>query len=113
MAAIDELYDEADKLKDEGKLDEAIVKLQEVLGQDDAYALAHSALGVLYGKVGKHEEAVKHAQRVCELEPKDPFSFTALSVILQRAFAGTNNSQFIQLAEDAMAKSQMLQSGGG
>ena len=113
MPTIDELYDEADKLKDEGKLDEAIAKLQEVLGQDDAYSLAHSALGVLFGKVGKHEEAVQHAQRVCELEPNDPFSFTALSVILQRAFAGTNNSQFVQLAEDAMARSQILQSGAG
>ena len=112
MPTIDELYDEADRLKNEGKLEEAIARLQELLGQDDAYALSHSALGVLYGKIGKHEEAVKHAQRVCELEPNDPFSFTALSVILQRAFAGTNDSQFIQLAEDAMARSQMLQAGG-
>jgi hypothetical protein len=31
-------------------------------------------------------------------------------VTYQRAFAGTNNMQFIRLAEDAMEKSRMLQS---
>lgn len=111
MATIEETYDQADRLKDEGKLDEAIAKFEEILAQDEAYALAHSALAVVYGKVGKHDEAVGHAKRVCELEPNDAFSFTALSVIYQRAFAGTNRPEYIQLAEDAMARSQMLQSG--
>ena len=78
-------------------------------GKNADYALAHSALGVLCGKVGRHEDAVRHAVRVGELEPNDPFSFTAMSVIYQRAYAGTNNPQYIQLAEDAMARSQMIQ----
>jgi len=108
MPTAEEIYDEADKLKEAGKNDEAIAKLHESLEQNPDFALAHSALGVLYGKVGKHEEAVKHAQRGCELEPNDPFSFTALSVIYQRAFQGTQDHRYIQLAEDAMARSQML-----
>jgi tetratricopeptide (TPR) repeat protein len=105
------LYDEADKLKDEGKLNEAVEKLEEALKADANFALAHSALAVVLQKLGRHEEAIRHARRVCEIEPNDPFSFTALSVTYQRAFAGTNNMQFIRMAEDAMEQSRMLQSG--
>ena len=104
------LYDEADKLKDAGKLDEAVAKLNEALATDANYALAHSALAVVLQKLGRHEEAIQHAQKVCELEPDDPFSFTALSVTFQRAFAGTNNMQYIRMAEDAMERSRILQS---
>jgi tetratricopeptide (TPR) repeat protein len=105
------LYDEADKLKAEGKLDEAAAKLQEALAQDDGYALAHSALAVLLQRLGRHEEAIGHAVRVTELEPTDPFSFTALSVTYQRAFAGTNQMHYIRLAEDAMERSRILSQG--
>jgi hypothetical protein len=42
------------------------------------------------------------------LEPNDPFSFTALSVTFQRAYAGTGNMQYIRLAEDAMEQSRIL-----
>jgi tetratricopeptide (TPR) repeat protein len=104
-----ELYDEADQLKDAGQLDQAIAKLNEVLAQEEDFTLAHSALAVLYGKVNRHEDAIRHGQRACELEPNDPFGFTALSVTFQRAFAGTGNQQYIQLAEDAMARSRAMQ----
>ena len=104
------LYDEADKLKDAGKLEEATAKLNEALEADANYALAHAALAVVLQKLGRHEEAVQHAQKVCELEPDDAFSFTALSVTYQRAFAGTNNMPYIRLAEDAMERSRILQS---
>ena len=104
------LYDQADKLKDEGKIEESATKLKEALAADPSYALAHSALAVVLQKLGKHEEAIDHARRACELEPNDPFSFTALSVTYQRAFAGTNNQQYIRMAEDAMEQSRMLQS---
>src|ERR1051325_8219278 len=104
------LYDPGDKLKDEGKLDEAVAKYKEALAVDQNYALAHSALAVVLQKLGRHEEAIQHARRVCELEPNDPFSFTALSVTYQRAFAGTQNMQYIRMAEDAMEQSRMLQS---
>lgn len=109
MATVEALYDEAEQLKDAGKPQEAIAKLNELLAIDANYSLAHSALAVLLGQVGKHEEAIEHAQRVCELEPHDPFSFTALSVTYQRAFAGTTRQEYIRLAEEAMARSQMLQ----
>ena len=105
------LYDEADQLKAEGKLDEAVAKLEQALAIDEQYALAHSALAVVLQRQDKHEAAVKHAQRVCELEPDDPFSFTAMSVTYQRAYAGTNQMEFIRLAEDAMERSRQLSQG--
>lgn len=104
------LYDEADKLKDAGQLEEAVAKLGEALAVDPNYALAHSALAVILQRLGQHEEAITHARKACEIEPDDPFSFTALSVTYQRAFAGTNNTSYIRMAEDAMERSRMLQS---
>jgi tetratricopeptide (TPR) repeat protein len=104
------LYDEADKLKDAGKLEEAVEKLNQALSVEPSYALAHSAMAVVLQKLGRHEEAITHARKVCEIEPDDPFSFTALSVTYQRAFAGTNNMGFIRMAEDAMEQSRILQS---
>lgn len=111
MPSSDELYSQSERLKDEGKLAEAVATLEDLLKQEETHALAHSALGVLLGKLGRHAEAVEHAKRVCQLEPNDAFSFTAMSVIYQRAFAGTQNQQYIHLAEEAMARSRILQSG--
>ncbi len=109
MADVTALYHEAEKLKDEGKYAEAAAQLEQALQQDEGHVLSHLALAVVYGKLGRHEEAVQHAQRACELEPEDPFNFTALSVTYQRAFVGTQNPQYIQLAEDAMARAHLLQ----
>ena len=104
MPTLDELYDQHDQLKNEGKLEEAVAKLNEALAIDANFALAHSALAVLYGKLGKHEDAIRHGLKVCEIEPNDAFSFTALSVTYQRAGR-------IPEAEDAMARSRMMQQG--
>jgi tetratricopeptide (TPR) repeat protein len=103
MPTIDELYREHERLKDEGKLDEAARALEAALEQDAGYALAHSALAVLYGRLNRHAEAIRHGLKVCELEPNDPFSFTAMSVTFQRAGK-------IPEAEEAMARARMLQS---
>ncbi|MEM8945812.1 MAG: tetratricopeptide repeat protein [Planctomycetota bacterium] len=111
MSDVVALYDEADKLKIAGDLDGAVAKLQEILAIDENYALAHSALAVILQKMTQHEQAIKHAQRVCEIEPDDPFSFTAMSVTFQRAYAGTNNMAYIQMAEDAMERSRQLSQG--
>ena len=108
MSDVVQLYDEADRLKAEGKLDEAVEKLRAATSLDDAYSLAHAALAVVLQKLGRHEEAVAEARRVCELEPNDPFSFTALSVTLQRAYAGTGGLGYIRLAEEAMEQSRVL-----
>lgn len=111
MADPAKLYDEADQLKNDGDLDGAAAKLAEALEIEDTYALGHSAMAVVQQKRGEHEKAIEHAKRVTELEPGDAFSFTALSVTYQRAWQGTQNNDYIQLAEDAMAKSRMVESG--
>jgi Flp pilus assembly protein TadD len=105
MPSSEELYSEADKLKDSGDLEGAASKLKELLTQDPGFALAHSALAVICGRLRRHDEAIEHALKVCELEPKDTFSFTALSVTYQRAGR-------IPEAEDAMARARMMQGHG-
>lgn len=79
------IYDEAINLKEQGALDEAVGKLQELLQQDPNYALGHAALSRIYSLQEKHDQAVEHGQVVCQLEPEDPFSFVALSLVCQKA----------------------------
>ena len=47
MTDVVQLYDEADQLKEQGKLEEAAAKLDEALTLDETYALAHSALAIV------------------------------------------------------------------
>ena len=105
MPTIHEIYDQADKLKDEGTLEEAVAKLEEALAMDANFSLAHSALAVILGRLGRHEEAIQHGLKVCELEPEDPFSFTAMSVIYQRAGR-------IPEAEEAMYRARVMEQQG-
>lgn len=85
MPTADQRYDEAIQLQQAGNLEEAVSKLEGLLVEEPDFALAHAALGVFYGKLDRPDEAVEHARRVCELEPEDPFSFMAMSLICQRA----------------------------
>jgi len=85
MPTPEQTYDEAIALQQDGKLEEAVGRLHELLEQDPTYALAHAALSVFYGKLQKHDEAIEHGKKVCELEPADPFSFVALSLLCQKA----------------------------
>ncbi len=105
MPTVNELYDAANALKEQGDLEGAVAKLREILEIDEANTLTHSALAVHLQKLGQLEDAVKHAKRVTELEPNDPFSYTQLSVVCQRC-------GLIQEAEDAMAKSREVSMGG-
>ncbi len=104
MTPLDQLYDDAIQLKEQGDLAGAVAKLKTVLEQDANYIFAHSALAVTLQKLGQPREAVAHAIRVTELEPRDPFSFTQLSVICQRC-------GLIKEAEDAMARARQVQHG--
>ena len=104
MPTPDEMYDEATRIKDSGDLVAAVAKLSEILAVEPNHVLAHSALAVHLQKLGKPDDAVRHARKVTELEPTDPFSFTQLSVICMRC-------GLIQEAEDAMARAREMQMG--
>lgn len=105
MSNPDTMYDEAHKMKEEGNLEGAVAKLQEILEIDPQHSLSHSALAVHLQRLGKPEEAIAHAKKVVELDPTDSFAYTQLSVISQRC-------GLIQEAEDAMAKASEVRGGG-
>jgi tetratricopeptide (TPR) repeat protein len=109
--SVHDLYDQGEKLKDQGNYPAAIESFERVVAIDESFALAHFALAVCYGKIAEHAKAVESAERACQLEPEDPFSYTALSVTYQRAFAGTQDPQYIRMAEDAMARAHAMQAG--
>jgi Flp pilus assembly protein TadD len=102
MDSRDERYAAAEKLKDAGDLAAAVSAMEALVADDPGFALAHSALAAWCTRLERHEQAVRHARRVVELEPRDPFSYTALSVACMRA-------GLIPEAEDALARSRMLQ----
>lgn len=104
MATREERYDAAQKKKDAGHLAEAVADMESIVGEHPDFALAYSALAAWCTRLERHDEAIAHARRVCELEPRDPFSYTALSVACVRAGR-------IADAEDALARSRALQGG--
>jgi Flp pilus assembly protein TadD len=105
MANADQMYDEADRLKEQGDLEGAVARLREIIAIDPGHVLTHQALAVHLQKLGQPEEAIQHARKVVELAPQDSFSYTQLSVIYQRCGR-------IPEAEDAMARAHMVQQQG-
>ena len=81
LEPVDILYDEAIARHRSGDADAAIEMLRQLLAQNPNYLLAHNALGVLYSRQGKINQAIEHAKRVCEIDPDDPFAFTILSTL--------------------------------
>ena len=98
----DDRYAAAERIKDGGDLAGAVAALEALVTDHPDYALAHSALAAWCTRLERHADAVRHARRVCDLEPADPFSYTALSVACMRA-------GLIPEAEDALARSRTLQ----
>ena len=80
MTTREDSYAAAEALKDAGRLAEAVTALEAVVGDHPDFVLAHSALAAWCTRLERHDEAIRHARRACELEPDDPFSYTALSV---------------------------------
>ncbi len=102
-------YNEAEKFIDAEQNEAALAELEKLLLQDPSFTLAHLAMARVLTKLGRHLDAVEHSKKACELEPEDSFNFTAMSVTCQKAWAGTQDKKFIQMAEDAMASAHSLQ----
>jgi len=113
MPSSDVMYDEAIALQQQGQMEEAIGKLQELLAADPNYALAHSALSVFYSRLEQHDQAVEHAQKVCELEASDPFSYVAMSLLCQKAGRIPEAERALMMARQAQmqAYQQRMQTG--
>ncbi|MFM7107814.1 MAG: tetratricopeptide repeat protein [Planctomycetaceae bacterium] len=102
----EERYDAAQRLKDGGDLAAAVAAMESVVADHPDFALAHAALAAWCRRLERFDEAIRHARRVCELEPNDPLSYTALSVTCMQAGR-------IPEAEEALARSRMLQAPPG
>ena len=95
-------YDAAIALKEAGDQAEAIRLLEALCADFPDYALPHAALSMLYSKQEKFADSLRHAAAVCELEPEDPFSFTAMSILARQS--GDKGA-----AEEALGKAQEAQ----
>jgi tetratricopeptide (TPR) repeat protein len=110
MPTVTERYNAAEKLKDQGNSAEAIAALEALLVDEPSHVLSYLTLGRLYTLAGQFDKAIAHGKKACELEPNEPFNFTALSLTFQRTFAGTQDQQYIILAEDARDEARRLES---
>jgi type IV pilus assembly protein PilF len=66
----------------QGDLRQAQAKLEKALEQDPANASAHSALGLVYERLGDLDGAEKHYRRAATLRPDDPDNLNGLAVFL-------------------------------
>ncbi|SFI36021.1 tetratricopeptide repeat protein [Planctomicrobium piriforme] len=102
MPTPSEMYDAAIQLKNSGDLPGAVAKLEELAAMAPEHSDTRAALAVYLQRLGKFEEAIEHAKKVCELLPNDPFSYTQLSVIYVKCGK-------IPEAEEAKARAHMAQ----
>jgi len=65
----EELHREAIYLADEGRIDEAILKLEALLEQHRDFALAHNDLAVLYLKRDDLQRSLQHQEEAVRLKP--------------------------------------------
>jgi len=97
----DALYDEAIAKHRTGDTDAAIEMLRQLLAENPNYSLAHNALGALYSRQGKIDQAIEHTTRVCEIDPEDMFGYTILSTLCLK-----NGRR--EEAEEALMKANQL-----
>ena len=95
-------YDEAIALKEKGDVIQAVELLEALCRDFPDYALPHAALSMIYCRLDKFEESLNHAELVCELDPEEPVSFTAMSAL---AIKSGNHAA----AEEALHKAQLAQ----
>ncbi|MEG4529169.1 tetratricopeptide repeat protein [Microcoleus sp. D2_18a_D3] len=78
------LFQQANQLLREGKLEEAIVAYQSAISQNPNFYLAYHNLGETMEKLGRWEEAVEAYRRAVQLKPGAAWSHWGLSQALQQ-----------------------------
>ena len=78
------LYGESQRLRDEGRIEEAIAKLRETLEQNPKHKCAMFKLGQLYGEKKDNQNALLVYQRLKSVIPNSPTAHHNLAVALQR-----------------------------
>lgn len=102
MATKIELYREGVKLKDAKEFAPAIEKFKEALALDEKFTMPLHAMVQCYTELGNHEEAIRVATQIVQIEPDDQFSYISLSRAYQRG-------GLIPEAEMAMMQGQQAQ----
>ena len=62
MATADVMYDEANKLKEQGELEAAVTKLLEIVEATPEHVISHSALGLYLQKLGRNGRSLQARQ---------------------------------------------------
>jgi len=101
MADKYDLYDHAVDLVAEGQLEEAVARYREAIALDADFADGWQGLALALNDLGRHEEAIAAAKRLCELTPDDVLAHTTLSRMYQAA-------NMIPEAEAAGAQARIL-----
>ena len=101
MADMQALYDHAYDLLCDGDAAAAISAYQAILAIDPDYVEAVHDLAHAYADSGDLDNAIAMANRLTELTPEDPMSFTVLSRFYQQ-------HDMVPEAEAAAAKARML-----
>jgi tetratricopeptide (TPR) repeat protein len=101
MADKYDLYDQAVDLVAEGKLEEAVARYREAIALDDDFADGWQGLALALNDLGRHQDAIAAAKRLCELTPDDVLAHTTLSRIYQAA-------DMVPEAEAAGAQARIL-----
>jgi tetratricopeptide (TPR) repeat protein len=70
--APDAIYRDAVRLQQEGKLDEAVAKYQEVLRLRPNSVAAHTNLGSTLARLGRYDDAITHYKAALKTDPENP-----------------------------------------
>lgn len=77
-------FKQANKLKQQGKLEEAIASYHQAVEQNPNFYCYHHNLGETVTKLGRLDEAVTYYRRAIEINPKSTWSYYNLGVILAK-----------------------------
>ncbi|MEG3857495.1 TIGR04372 family glycosyltransferase [Microcoleus sp. herbarium12] len=77
-------FQAANKLKQEGKLEEAIASYRQAIDQNPNFYLSHHNLGETLAKLGRWEEAVTACDRAIQLNPNSVWSYYNLGEALAK-----------------------------